>query len=153
MHLAQFNIGKFKFPTSDPRMAGFTDNLDRVNALADRAEGFVWRLVSDGSNNATDLRYGDDDYAVNMSVWKDVKSLENYVFKTVHVQIYKSRAEWFEKLEKAHMVFWWVPECYIPALSEAVDKLEFYQINGPSEKAFGWAEVMDIERMRALRCA
>ena len=47
----------------------------------------------------------------------------------------------------------WVPECYIPALSEAVDKLEFYQINGPSEKAFGWAEAMDFERMRSLRCA
>jgi hypothetical protein len=153
MHLAELNIGKFKYPTSDVRMAGFMDNLDRVNALAERAEGFIWRLVSDGSNNATDLRYGDDDYAVNMSVWTDVKSLGNYVFKTVHVQIYKSRGEWFEKLDKPHMVFWWVPEGYIPTLKEAIDKLEDLQKNGPSENAFGWAEVMDVERMRSLRCA
>jgi hypothetical protein len=153
MHLAELNIGKFKYPTTDVRMAGFMDNLDRVNALADRAEGFVWRLISDGSNNATDLRYGDEDYSVNMSVWTDVQSLENYVFKTVHVQIYKSRAEWFEKMEKPHMVFWWVPEGYIPSLKEAIDKLELLQKNGPSENAFGWAEVMDVERMRALRCA
>jgi hypothetical protein len=153
MHLAQLNIGKFKYPTTDPRMAGFMDNLDRVNAIADRAEGFIWRLKSDGSNNATDLRFGDEDYAVNMSVWADVKSLENYVFKTVHVQIYKSRAEWFEKLDKPHMVFWWVDEGYIPSLSEAIDKLEFYQSNGATENAFGWAEVMDVERMRSLRCA
>ena len=153
MHLAELNIGKFKYPTTDVRMAGFMDNLDRVNALADRAEGFVWRLKSDGSNNATDIRYGDNDFAVNLSVWKDAKSLESYVFKTVHVQIYKSRAEWFEKMEKPHMVFWWVPEGYIPPLAEAIDKLEYLKTNGPSERAFGWAEVMDVERMRSLRCA
>jgi Domain of unknown function (DUF3291) len=153
MHLAELNIGKFKYPTSDARMAGFMDNLDRVNALADRAEGFVWRLVSDGSNNATDLRYGDEDYAVNMSVWTDVKSLEDYVFKTVHVQIYKKRGDWFEKMEKPHMVLWWVPEGYIPTLKEAIDKLEDLQKNGSSENVFGWAEVMDVERMRSLRCA
>ena len=153
MHLAELNIGKFKYPTSDARMAGFMNNLDRVNALAEPAEGFVWRLVSDGSNNATDLRFGDEDYAVNMSVWKDAKSLENYVFKTVHVQIYKNRGEWFEKMDMPHMVFWWVPEGYIPSLKEAIDKLEFYQTNGATEQAFGWAEVMDVERMRALRCA
>ena len=43
-HLAQLNIGKFRFPTDDPRMAGFMQNLDRVNAIAERSEGFVWRL-------------------------------------------------------------------------------------------------------------
>jgi len=153
MHLAELNIGKFKYPTTDVRMAGFMDNLDRVNALADRAEGFIWRLKSDGSNNATDFRYGDNDFAVNMSVWKDAQSLENYVFKTVHVKFYKSRADWFEKMEKPHMVFWYVPEGHIPSLSEAIDKLEHLQKNGPSELAFGWAEVMDVERMRSLRCA
>jgi hypothetical protein len=153
MHLVQLNIGKFKYPTTDPRMAGFMDNLDRVNAVADRAEGFIWRLVSDGSNNATDLRYGDDDYAVNMSIWTDAKSLENYVFKTVHVQIYKARGDWFEKLGKPHMVFWWVPEGTIPTLKEAVDKLEYYQKHGATEAAFGWTEVMDVERLRSLRCA
>jgi hypothetical protein len=152
MHLAELNIAKFKYPTTDPRMAGFMNNLDRVNALADRAPGFVWRLVSEGSNNATDLRYGEEDYAVNMSVWTDAKSLENYVFKTVHVQIYKSRADWFEKMEKPHMVFWWVPEGHIPSLSEAFDKLEQFEKHGASEAAFGWAEVMDVERMRSLRC-
>ena len=47
MHLAELNIGRFNFPTSDPRMAGFMDNLDRVNALAERSPGFVWRLKGD----------------------------------------------------------------------------------------------------------
>ena len=151
MHLAELNIGKFKHPTSDPRMAGFMDNLERVNALAERSAGFVWRLKGD-NGNATDFRVGDD-YAVNMSVWETPADLENYVFKTVHVQFYKNKAEWFYLMEKPHMVFWWIPEGHTPTLSEAMDRLQDFEKNGATTRAFGWAEVMDIERMRALRCA
>ncbi|MEP6828215.1 MAG: DUF3291 domain-containing protein [Aestuariivirga sp.] len=152
MHLAELNIGKFKHPTSDPLMADFMNNLDRINALAERSEGFVWRLKAEGSNNATDLRVGDD-YAVNLSVWTDAKALENYVFKTAHAQFYKRKEEFFALMEKPHMVFWPVTEGHQPTLTEARDRLEDYEKNGPSERAFGWAEVMDIERMRSLRCA
>ena len=38
-HIAQLNIGRFRFPTDDPRMAGFMDNLDRVNAIAEQLKG------------------------------------------------------------------------------------------------------------------
>jgi hypothetical protein len=93
MHLAELNIGKFKYPTTDPRMAEFMDNLDRVNALAERSPGFVWRLKGD-NNNATEFRIGDDN-AVNLSVWETPDALEHYVFKTVHVKFYKKRAAWF----------------------------------------------------------
>ena len=103
MHLAELNIGKFKYPTADPRMSEFMDNLDRVNALAERSPGFVWRLKGD-NNNATEFRVGDDN-AVNLSVWETPGALENYVFKTVHVQFYKKRALWFDLMEKPHMVF------------------------------------------------
>jgi hypothetical protein len=151
MHIAELNIGKFRYPTTDPRMAEFMDNLDRVNALAERSPGFVWRLKGD-NNNATDFRVGDD-MAVNLSVWEDPKSLENYVFKTVHVQFYKRREEWFNLMEKPHMVFWHVPEGHQPTLEEAYARLQHFEKNGATEFAFGWAEVMDVERMRSLRCA
>ena len=151
MHLAELNIGKFRYPTTDPRMAGFMDNLDRVNALAERSPGFVWRLKGD-NNNATDFRVGDD-YAVNMSVWETPDALENYVFKTVHVQFYRKRQEWFNLIEKPHMVFWWVEEGHQPTLQEAMDRLEHYQKKGASDQAFGWAEVIDVERWRSQRCA
>ncbi len=150
MHLAELNIGKFKYPTSDPRMAEFMDNLDRVNALAERSPGFVWRLKGD-NNNATDFRVGDD-MAVNLSVWEDAKSLENYVFKTVHVQFYKKREAWFGLMEKPHMVFWWVTEGHQPTLDEAWAKLQDYEKNGASDAAFGWVEVIDRERWHAQRC-
>ena len=43
-HLAQLNIGRFRYPTDDLRMADFMNNLDLVNGLAERSKGFVWRL-------------------------------------------------------------------------------------------------------------
>jgi hypothetical protein len=132
-------------------MAEFMDNLDRVNALAERSPGFVWRLKGD-NNNATEFRIGDDN-AVNLSVWETPEALEHYVFKTVHVQFYKKRALWFDLMEKPHMVFWWVEEGHQPALQEALDRLEYYEKNGASEYALGWAEVIDKERWHAQRCA
>jgi Domain of unknown function (DUF3291) len=146
MHLAELNIGKFKYSTSDPRMADFMNNLDRVNALAERSKGFVWRLKGD-NNNATEMRVGDD-MAVNLSVWE-----EHYVFNTVHVQFYKRKQEWFDLMEKPHMVFWNVEEGHQPTLDEAYARLQHYEMNGSSDFAFGWADVMDVERMRSLRCA
>ena len=151
MHLVELNIGKFKYPVNDPRMAGFMSNLDRVNAIAERSPGFVWRLKGD-NNNATDFRVGED-MAVNLSVWENARSLEDYVFKTVHVQFYKKREAWFDLMEKPHFVLWWVPEGHLPTLDEAYARLKRYEAEGASEHAFGWKEIMDEDRMRALRCA
>ena len=97
-HIAQLNIGRFRYPTDDPRMAAFMMNLDRINALAERSEGFVWRL-KDESNNATAIRPASDPtMAVNLSVWESVEALERFVWATVHKQIYNRKGEWFEKL-------------------------------------------------------
>jgi hypothetical protein len=151
MQIAELNIGKFKYPTSDQRMAEFMNNLDRVNALAERSPGFVWRLKGD-NNNATEFRVGDD-MAVNLSVWEDAKSLEDYVFKTVHVQFYKKREAWFDLMSKPHMVFWHVADGHQPTLDEAYARLQHYEKNGATDFAFGWSEVMDDTRLRSLRCA
>ena len=96
-HIAQLNIGRFRYPTDDPRMAAFMGNLDRINALAERSEGFVWRLKDD-SNNATAIRPASDPtMAVNLSVWESVEALERFVWATVHKQFYNRKGEWFEK--------------------------------------------------------
>jgi len=43
-HLAQYNIGRVLYDLGDPEMADFIAQLDEVNGLKDRSEGFVWRL-------------------------------------------------------------------------------------------------------------
>ncbi len=153
MHLAELNIARLTHPLNHPVIAEFKDSLDRINALAERSPGFVWRLKGD-NNNATDFHVeGDPNMIVNLSVWETPKALEDYVFKTVHAQFYKKRASWFEVMEKPHMVFWWVEEGHRPDLSEAFARLEHYTACGPTEQAFGWAEVIDVERWKRQRCA
>ena len=132
-------------------MAEFMTNLDLVNGLAERAQGFVWRLKGD-NNNATDFRLGDNS-AVNLSVWETAADLEAFVFKTVHVRFYKKRQAWFDLMEKPHFVMWWIEEGHIPTLDEAAARLADYETNGASDRAFGWAQVMDDNRMREVRCA
>jgi hypothetical protein len=152
MHLAQLNIGRFRYPIDDPGMAEFRDNLDRVNAIADRSPGFKWRLKGE-NNNATQFRISDDpQMAINLSVWSSSRALEDYVFKTVHAQFYRKRASWFEKMDKPHMVFWWVEEGHEPTVGEALERLEHLTRHGATDHAFGWAEVIDSNRWRAQRC-
>ena len=140
-HLAQLNIGRILFPMDTPEMSGFKDNLDRINALADSSEGFVWRLVGDGSNDATSLRpFDDDTLLVNMSVWQNLEGLKNYVYKSVHTDYLKRRAEWFEKMQDVIVVLWWVPKGHIPTVQEAKERLENLRMNGSSEFAFSFRE-------------
>ena len=71
-HLAELNIGRIKYDIDDPRMAGFTNNLARVNGIAERSPGFIWRYT-DESGNATNTRpYADPRIIVNVSVWESV---------------------------------------------------------------------------------
>jgi len=54
--LAQLNIAKMKFAIDDPGMSGFVARLDDINALADSAPGFVWRLQTE-DGDATGIDY------------------------------------------------------------------------------------------------
>ena len=104
--LAQLNIALMKEPLESPAMAGFVDNLERINALADRSPGFVWRLQSD-DGDATSVRPLGELTLVNLSVWRDLESLNQFVYRSGHVEIMRRRKEWFERMGEAFVVLWW----------------------------------------------
>lgn len=133
--LAQLNIAVMKAPLESPTMADFVANLDRINALAESSPGFVWRLKTD-EGNATALRPLGDETLVNISVWKDVASLNSFVYRSAHVQIMKRRKEWFERAREAYAVLWWVPRGHRPELAEAAARLELLRARGPTREAF-----------------
>lgn len=137
--LAQLNVAKMREPLESPGMADFVANLDRINALAESSPGFVWRLQTD-DGDATSLRPLGDDMLVNMSTWRDVESLNHYVYKTVHVEILRRRKEWFERMETPSYVLWWVRKGHRPTISEASAKLEALRANGPTPDAFSFRE-------------
>ena len=139
-HLAQLNIGRLLGGKDDPAMAGFFDNLDRINAAAERMPGFVWRL-KDESGNATNIPWpGDANMAANLSVWESVEALEKFVWQTAHTRIYARKGEFFEKPTAPHFVMWWIEAGHIPTLVEAKARLDQLTEHGPSEEAFGRGE-------------
>lgn len=135
-HLAQLNIARFRLPQEHPDNSEFIENLDRVNAIAESQNGFVWRLTGDG-NDAMDIQAFDDpNIAANMSLWSDLESLGSFVYRNKeHRDIMRRRGEWFDKVD-FYLVLWWVKEGHTPTLEEAKDRLELLSKTGPSEKAF-----------------
>jgi hypothetical protein len=132
--LAQLNVARLRAPLDSPLLADFVGALDRINALADRAEGFVWRLQDD-SGNATALQPMGEDIIVNMSVWRDPKSLQAFVYRSDHAGVMRRRREWFEKME-LFLVLWWVPRGHRPTVEEGIGRLGLLRERGPGEEAF-----------------
>lgn len=143
MHLAELNIGRMKGENiDDPIMARFKEQLEEINALAEGSTGFIWRLKDD-SGDATNIRaYDDPQMAVNMSVWEDLTALEAYVYSGRHVEVMKSRRDWFHRMD-FYMVLWWIPAGHIPTLEEAKERLDFLQKNGASSYAFTFRQKFD----------
>ncbi len=134
--LAQLNIGVIKGPMDSPLMADFANNLERINAVADASPGFVWRLQTE-AGDATAIRpFDDPNLLVNMSVWRDVESLNRYVYSSAHVEIMRRRREFFERMDTAFLVLWWVPRGHRPTVDEAMARLETLRAQGPSAMAF-----------------
>ncbi len=139
-HLAQINIARLIAPIDDPKIAEFVAQLDPINALAERSLGFIWRLKSD-AGNATDVVYNDDPFViVNMSVWESVEALRDYAYTSKHIDVFRDRAKWFEKMEKPHYCLWWIPAGHIPTVDEGRKRLEHYQQNGATQQAFWFSK-------------
>ena len=135
-HLAQLNIARFKMPLDEPAMAGFVAELDPINALADGAPGFVWRLQTE-EGNATSIRAFDDDLLlVNMSLWESVEALADFVYRSDHIRVMRRRREWATHMREAYMVLWWVEAGDIPTVDEAKERLEHLREHGPTPAAF-----------------
>jgi hypothetical protein len=135
-NLVQVNIAFAKYDMDDPRFAGFVDNLDRINGLADSTPGFVWRYISDDDDAAVKKLFGNPMLLFNMSVWESKQALEDFVYRSDHVHILRQRAEWFVPQKGPSMALWWTAAGTLPGITEAKHRLELLAQAGPSEDAF-----------------
>jgi hypothetical protein len=140
--LAQVNIGRLLAPLDSAQLADFVAALDPVNAVADAAPGFVWRLQTE-EGNATSLRAFEDDASgadggilINMSVWESVEALGAYVYGDAHLAVLRRRREWFERMTGAYTALWWVERGHIPTIGEAEERVRHLRQHGPAPYAF-----------------
>jgi len=101
MHIAQFNIAEALDSQESETMADFFANVDRINAVADKSKGFVWRFDDDEREDLfSEEAYQSKFILVNMSVWEDRDSLFDYVYGAMHIEVLKRKKEWFKKMPK-----------------------------------------------------
>ena len=135
-HLAQLNIARLLAPLDSEQLAGFVAALEPINAPADAAPGFVWRLQTE-EGDATSVQAFDDPWMlVNMSVWESMEALREYVYRGPHAEIMRGRRQWFAKAMRPYMVLWWVPAGHTPTPAEAIERLDLLEANGPTSEAF-----------------
>ena len=139
--LAQVNIARMREPLDSPLLAGFVAALDPVNAAADAAPGFVWRLqTEDGNATAVHAfewdRAGSAGVLVNMSVWESVEALAAYVYSDTHRQVLRRRRHWFEQMAEARTALWWIPRGHTPTTDEAEERVIRLREFGPTPYAF-----------------
>ena len=140
-HLAQVNIARLLAPLDSEQLAGFVAALAPVNATADAAPGFVWRLEDD-TGNATNIEAfawdaeGSHGVIVNMSVWTDMERLTEYVYSPLHREVLRQRRQWFAAVDQPTTACWWVPAGHIPTTDEAEDRVRHIREHGPTPWAF-----------------
>lgn len=151
MHLAQLNISVWKIDDTSEAARPFNDNVARMNALAERSDGFVWRLLDEARDENGVNLIGGPETLMTLSVWRSPKHLEAFAFNTVHRRIYERKAEWFAKLRSHHLVMWWIEEGHRPTLAEAKTRLDHINAHGSTDFAFDWPHLEEATLWRQRR--
>lgn len=126
-------------------MADFVAQLDRINALAEVAPGFVWRLKADGGGASSYIQVFDDPRIIaNMSLWESVEALHAFTYRSAHLGIFKDRHRWFEPPPWPTVVLWWVPAGHVPTLEEGRGRWERLVHNGPIATAFTFKRLYGV---------
>jgi hypothetical protein len=139
--LAQVNIAHLRAPLDSPELADFVNRLDPINALADEAPGFIWRLQTE-DGNATAIRafeWADGPgvgVIINMSVWASLDALASFVYRSQHREVLQQRRRWFHPVGEPTVVLWWVPAGHRPSTAEAEERLLRLRSDGPASLAF-----------------
>lgn len=140
MHLAEFNFGTLRYPWDDPRIAGFQNAIEQVNAIAARSPGFVWRLDDDAMEAVQEDPDGPladrPNTASTLSVWEDAGTLYRFVTKTLHARIMQGAPDWFVPGDSGHLVCWYVPQGHRPSVAEGMAQWLRVQTQGETENTF-----------------
>ena len=133
----QFNIAQMQFEKNAPEMQSFFNAVPFVQRLAEAAPGFIWREINEEDPCIAE-RLGHD-VIVNLSAWKSLDHLYQFLFSQSHRQIMMARDNWFTHVGKPLSVIWFANDSPYPSWSEAIDRLELLWNQGPTQKAFDYS--------------
>jgi hypothetical protein len=149
LQLAQVNIARMCAPLESQLMADFVAAIEPINALADAAPGFVWRLqlgVCDATLDVLPLgrviydtirAFDDDTLLITMSVWSSFETLMDFVYRSDHSAMMRRRQEWFEQIDTL-IALWWIPTGELPTPADARERLDHLAAHGPTPYSFNF---------------
>jgi len=133
-HLAQLNIGRLRCPRKAPEMLGYQEAIGPVTDIALAWPGFMW-IHDDSIIEKAEHMFGAG-MAANLSLWRDVESLQGFMTCPEHAAIMDRGAEWFVPMDEATFALWWVPAGHIPTLNEGQERLMLLRREGPTRLVF-----------------
>ncbi len=154
--LAQVDAVLLRAPLSSPEMCGFAAAFDPVNRLAERSPGFVWRLQEDGRAPVRPDDSTGGALMVNVSTWTSYEALHDFVYRSQHGALLRSRARWCLPQGEAGTALWWAGDAARPDVDEALERLAFLRRYGPGPRSFGVRRRFDptgarVDRHRPVR--
>jgi hypothetical protein len=163
MRVAFTTFAILKQPYGHPEVQEFDDRTPYVFKEAESSPGFIdrakelngselsnferdwglWgrfcvpRFYTFGRETSTDQR------ASTLSLWKDLPSVFNFVYKGLHLEAFRKRSEWFMKPQWPTYAIWWVADDHVPQWQEACQKLEQLHDKGASPDVFDFKKPFD----------
>lgn len=152
-HLAQLTVAKLRYCSMDaPEMAEFGSNVRQLHRLAENAAGFVWRYAEANADSVVAEIFGED-YLVDLTVWQDISQLRDYLYFSSHKYFLDRAKTWFQPLNRADSVLWWLPSYSLPSLYEAKEKLNYLHLHGSCREAFTMEHTFPIPLVHDLPTA
>lgn len=139
------NYARLKAPLDHPSMSEFRLALEPVNLIAKSTPGFVWSFDNDdtldivAARQEVTLLREDPLMMPQLSLWKDMDSLQHFAFKSGHFMYVKRKREWFTAPEAPWAVCWWrLASEDNPNLKEAFERCQYLKEHGVTEHAFDY---------------
>ena len=88
---------------------------------------------------------------VNISVWESIQTLKDFTYSSAHVELFRKRGEWFEKLSTPSLAMWWTPAGNLPTIDEAVARLNHIRDHGETAFAFTFRNIFPAPEAESAR--
>lgn len=147
-HLVHANLAQARAPLDDPLMAGFTDHLDEIDALAQSSPGFIAQpdLPDEGQVYSSNL-------LLNVSIWETVEDLEAFTYDSRHKSFLDQREMWFHRRDYPAYVLYWAPATEIVTELEIHRRFQRLNEEGPTLQAFTFIKRFSLAEWLASRAA
>ena len=107
---------------------------------AEAAPGFVWRLKDEQRDDSPSPAF-DPLVIATLSLWESLEALRAFVYQGDHGAAFRRRAEWFEaRPGQPNAVLWWVKAGERPTIFQAMTRLKYLELHGPTAKAFTFSK-------------